>query len=322
MGTHALFSEEVRFKSLGLVIVDEQQRFGVLQRLSLLEKSDTADLLLMTATPIPRTLALTVFGDLDISTIGSLPPGRKPVETHLAREGNEKKVYDWVDKEIRKGRQAYFIYPLIEESAALTLKSAERMFEHLKEHIFPSFRLGLIHSKVNEEKKQETMQRFVDGKIDILVSTSVVEVGVDVPNATCMVIEHAERFGLSALHQLRGRVGRSTYQSYAFLVFSESLTETAKRRLMIMKESNDGFALSEEDLKLRGPGEVTGTRQSGGLGLKIANIFEDRQILMKAREAAKKIIEEDTDLNRKEHTVIKNVLSRCPPFTGRYLKSG
>jgi ATP-dependent DNA helicase RecG len=322
MGTHALFSSDVTFHSLGLVIVDEQHRFGVVQRLSLVEKGDLPDLLLMTATPIPRTMALTVFGDLDISTIKTLPPGRKPVETHLAREGNEEKVYRWIEKEIRKGRQAYFVYPLIRQSDKMELKNAEDMFHDLDTNIFPEFSLGLIHSQLPEQEKEETMGKFVSGSLDILVSTSVVEVGVDVPNATCMVIEHAERFGLAALHQLRGRVGRSSYQSYAFLVFSESLTETGKKRLMVMKECNDGFVIAEEDLKMRGPGEITGTRQSGDYGFRIADPAADETILLQAREEARNRLQEDRALSTPDNKVIRRVLTQCPPFSYHYLDSG
>ncbi|MEW5816363.1 MAG: ATP-dependent DNA helicase RecG, partial [Spirochaetota bacterium] len=267
IGTHALFTEAVRFKNLGLVIVDEQHRFGVLQRLNLMSKGDLPDLLLMTATPIPRTLALTAFGDLDISTIKTMPPGRKPVKTHLAVMGKEEKVYTWVRNELQKGRQAYFVYPLIEQSEKMSLKDAESMYEHLKTEIFPDFSIGLIHSRKPEEEIETTMGNFITGELKILVATTVVEVGVDVPNATCMVIEHAERFGLSALHQLRGRIGRGEHQSYAFLVYGTSLTEEAKQRLKVMKESNDGFYIANEDLKIRGPGEIIGTRQSGFFNL-------------------------------------------------------
>ncbi len=315
MGTHALFSEEVVFHNLGLAVIDEQHRFGVLQRLALLGKGKLPDLLLMTATPIPRTLALTVFGDLDISTIKTMPPGRKPIDTHLTREGNEKKVYSWVKREIEKGRQAYFIYPLIQQSDKLALKSAEQMFDNLQNTLFPRFTLGLIHSKLPEEEKQSVMERFVSGTLDILVSTTVVEVGVDVPNATCMVIEHAERFGLAALHQLRGRVGRGVHKSYAFLIFSKTLTENGIKRLKVMKEQNDGFLIAEEDLKIRGPGEMTGVRQAGSFGLKVADIIEDASLLRSARHDAEETLNEDPELQTEENSRIRDVLTRCPPFT-------
>ncbi len=293
IGTHALFSKDVEYNNLSLVIVDEQHRFGVLQRAALIEKGRESSpektsphLLMMSATPIPRTLALSVFGDLDVSTITASPPGRKPVITHLARKGNEKKVYDFVQKEISAGRQAYFVYPLISISESLALKSAEQMFSHLTERIFPGTNAALIHSKIPEEDQRIIMNKFKSGEIKILVATSVIEVGVDIPNATCMVIEQAERFGLAALHQLRGRVGRGKEQSYCFLIYNENLTEDGKARLKIMKETSDGFKIAEEDLKIRGPGEITGIMQSGYSSFKTGDPVRDSEILNEARTAA------------------------------------
>lgn len=322
LGTHALFTEDVKFSNLGLVIVDEQQRFGVLQRMALLDKGTHPDLLLMTATPIPRTLALTVFGDLEVSTIRTMPPGRKPVETHLVRKGNEGKLYDWIRKELAGGHQAYFVYPLIQQSAKLDLKDAESMYNHLAKHVFPDRKVAIIHSKVDEDCKKDTMHNFARGAIDILVATSVVEVGVNVPNATCMVIEQAERFGLSALHQLRGRVGRAQHQSYSFLVYGDSITEDAKQRLKVMKEQNDGFRIAEEDLLIRGPGELTGRRQSGYFKLTIADIVRDLETMQNARIDAARILDEDPDLSRTQNGVVREVLERAAPFTDEFAAGG
>ncbi len=316
LGTHALFSENTEYDNLGLIIVDEQHRFGVLQRTALTRKGETPDILMMTATPIPRSLALTAFGDLDISTIRSLPPGRKPSITHLAVQGREKKVYDWVKRELNKGRQAYFVYPLISPSDRVALKDVESMYRILKEREFPNRRLGLIHSRLNEAEREETMSAFALGKLDILFATSVVEVGVDVPNATCMVVEHAERFGLAALHQLRGRVGRGLEQSYAFLIYSPDLTEDGKERLKVMMETNDGFVIAEADLHIRGPGEVIGTRQSGYIPFSIAEISTDMVLLKEAKEDAAGISEEDPRFSFPQYAVLARVLKKTEPFSG------
>lgn len=317
IGTHALFTNNVEFRNLQFVIVDEQHKFGVLQRLALLNKGDTPDLLLMTATPIPRTLTLTLFGDMDVSVIKTMPEGRKPIVTHLSVIDNEIKVYQAVRTEIERGHQAYFVYPRIQESdSSGSLKDAEGMYEYLQKKIFPDFRLGLIHSKLPEEEKIRTMDHFSSGKTNILVSTSVVEVGVDIPNATCMVIEHAEHFGLSGLHQLRGRVGRGTAQSYAFLVYTKELSDIGKMRLKTMMNFNDGFSISEEDLKLRGPGELAGSRQSGFLNLTYADLVRDIKILEKARRDAFEILEKDPGFLSSENTVIREVFDRCAPFKG------
>ncbi|MBN1686257.1 MAG: ATP-dependent DNA helicase RecG [Spirochaetales bacterium] len=319
LGTHALFSQDVKFKRLRLVIIDEQHRFGVLQRLALVEKGELGksppDMLLMTATPIPRSLALTVFGDLDVSTIRTMPPGRKPVETHLARIGNEEKVYSWVSREVKNGRQAYFVYPLIEQSENLELKDAQSMFHNLKSRVFPDLRLALLHSRLPEEEKKETMDLFVGGKIDILVATSVIEVGVNVPNATCMVVEHAERFGLSALHQLRGRVGRAEHQSYAFFIYDKELTEEGRSRLKAIKETTDGFVIAEKDLSIRGPGELTGVRQAGRFKLVFVDILRDLELLKTARADVEQLLEDDPGLIDPQNRVVRTVLDRVPPFS-------
>jgi len=299
IGTHALFSANVAYKNLRLAIIDEQHRFGVRQRSAIQEKGMAQGerpphLLMMSATPIPRTLALSVFGDLDISVIRTMPPGRKPIITHLARQGNEKKVYDFIKRELESGRQAYFVYPLIDPSDAAELKSATEMYDRLREAVFPGIPCALIHSRVREEEQRGIMEGFRKGEIRILVATSVVEVGVDVANATCMTIEHAERFGLSALHQMRGRVGRGEAQSYCFLVY-DKLTEEGKARLKVMHETTDGFLIAEEDLKIRGPGEITGIRQSGYIAFSLADPIRDRGILMEARKAAFDLLTAERD---------------------------
>ncbi|MDR1748950.1 MAG: ATP-dependent DNA helicase RecG [Spirochaetaceae bacterium] len=327
IGTHALFSRQVVYRDLKLAVIDEQHRFGVLQRTAIMEKGGAVPphLLMMSATPIPRTLALTVFGDLDISTIRTMPQGRLPIITHLARQGNERKVYDYVRRELEKGRQAYFVYPLIDtadpDSAiyAANLKSAEEMHRRLSTEIYPGYRTALIHSRIDENEQREIMEGFRNGDIRILIATSVVEVGVDVPNATCMVIEHADRFGLSALHQLRGRVGRGTEQSYCFLVYGNRLTEEGKARMKILHEHTDGFLIAEEDLKLRGPGEVRGTRsagiqQSGYLTLSIADPVRNSRILDQARGDAFDLVRRDPQLLSGDAAPIRELWKRAPPF--------
>ncbi|MBN2618266.1 MAG: ATP-dependent DNA helicase RecG [Spirochaetales bacterium] len=321
IGTHALFTNDVLYKKLELVIVDEQHRFGVEQRLSLKNKGNNPDLLLMTATPIPRTLTMTFFGDLDISTIKTMPVGRKEIETHLARIGNEEKVYNFVFNELGKGRQVYFVYPLIEQSDKIDLKDAESMYHHLQ-HIFKGYNVGLIHSKIPDDDKVNIMESFSNGIIDILVATSVVEVGVDVPNATVMVIEHAERFGLSALHQLRGRVGRGSHQSYCFLVYSNLLTDEGKKRLLTMKDTNDGFKIATEDLKLRGPGDIAGVKQSGFMKLSIANLSRDLKILERARSYAQDLLLKDPGLLDYEHRFLRELYTNHPPFSPNYISLG
>jgi ATP-dependent DNA helicase RecG len=324
VGTHALFSRNVVYRNLRLVVVDEQHRFGVTQRNAIMVKGDHPDLLMMSSTPIPRTLAFTVFGDLDVSVIGDLPPGRKPVKTHLTRQLNERKVYDFVAKELAAGRQAYFVYPLIgddeegrPDDSPSGLKAAVSMAERLAKEVFPRYPVALIHSRLDEEEKRETMEAFRRGEVKVLVATSVVEVGVDVPNASCMVIEHAERFGLSALHQFRGRVGRGADQSYCFLIYSEGgggLSEDGVARLKVMLENNDGFIIAEKDLKLRGPGQIAGTAQSGYLPLGIADPVRDVELLARARTEAFALLEADPGLEAGENRPVAEVLERAPPF--------
>ncbi|OQY39686.1 MAG: hypothetical protein B6229_03190 [Spirochaetaceae bacterium 4572_7] len=321
IGTHALFTEDVYYNQLDLVIVDEQHRFGVAQRQALMEKGDNPDTLLMTATPIPRTLTMTLFGDLDISTIKTMPMGRKTIETHLVRVGNEQKVYNFIFNELSLGHQIYFVYPLIEQSDKINLKDAESMLNNLKT-IFPDYNLALIHSKIPEEEKEITMSSFNKGDVDILVATSVVEVGVDIPNATVMVIEHAERFGLSALHQLRGRVGRGESQSYCFLIYSNLLTDEGKKRLMIMKEISDGFEISNEDLKLRGPGDIAGIKQSGFMKFSIANLIRDIDILERAREQAIELLKDDPGLLKLENSQLRELYKIAPPFSENFIALG
>ncbi|MBU0956414.1 MAG: ATP-dependent DNA helicase RecG [Spirochaetes bacterium] len=313
LGTHALFSDEVHYKNLRFVVVDEQHRFGVLQRLALGAKGKAPDLLMMSATPIPRTLALTAFGDLAVSTIRTMPPGRKAIITHLARQGNEDKVYSFIEKELRAGNRAYFVYPLVDRSDKLELKDAEAMFQALGKR-FPAFKGGLIHARLPEDSKRATMHSFSRGELQYLVATSVVEVGVDVPQATCMVIEHAERFGLAALHQLRGRVGRGSAQSYCFLVWSEKLGNEGKQRVMAMKNTTDGFVIAEEDLRIRGPGEITGTSQAGALRLSFADPVRDAAVLEAARQDALDVLSADPELLSADGSLIRQVLERASPF--------
>ena len=317
VGTHAVFTEEVTFADLRLVIIDEQHRFGVMQREALIGKGRHPDVLLMTATPIPRTLALTVFGDMETSIIKTMPPGRKPIRTHLARQENERKVYERVRTELATGRQAYFVYPLVRESESLSLRDAESMYERLATEVYPEFRLALIHSKVPEEEKAERMDGFTRGEVDVLVATSVVEVGVDVANATCLVVEHAERFGLAALHQLRGRVGRGVHQSYAFFVYDEPLTEEAKQRLRVLHQHSDGFTIAEEDLKIRGPGELTGTRQSGYVRFRVADLARDMDIMNEARADAFDLLERDPALAADGHKRLARAVEHATQELGR-----
>ena len=297
VGTHALIQEGVRFHDLGLVIIDEQHRFGVAQRRILREKGQNPDVLMMTATPIPRTLAITAFGDMDVSIIDQMPAGRKEIITRWVKHQQLNLVFDWLVKEIQKGSQAYVISPLIEESEALDLKNAIALEEELIAYFGDRARISLLHGKMKGEEKEAIMQAFKQGEIDLLVSTTVIEVGVNVPNATVMIIMDADRFGLSQLHQLRGRVGRGDKQSYAVLVANPK-TESGKRRMKIMTETTNGFVLAEEDLKLRGSGEIFGTRQSGIPEFQVANLIEDYPILEEARKVAVQVV---TTPNWREH---------------------
>src|SRR5579872_399367 len=289
IGTHALLEEDVAFAKLGLVIIDEQHRFGVEQRLKLVEKGKHPDVLVMTATPIPRTLALTVYGDLDVSVIDELPPGRKPIVTKQVGEDRIEQVWSSLKKQIDAGRQAYVVYPVIEESEAQAMKAAQKMHQHLSEIVFQGISVGLLHGKLTTDEKEAAMEKFQRGETKILVSTTVIEVGVDVPNATVMVIEQAERFGLAQLHQLRGRVGRGAEQSYCVLVTGK-LNEIAKERIRTLVESSDGFYIADMDMKLRGPGEFFGTKQSGLPTLRIGNITRDQDILEVARNEAEAFV--------------------------------
>ena len=286
IGTHAIIQDAVEFEKLGLAVVDEQHRFGVMQRAQLRERGYNPDILVMTATPIPRSLAMTVYGDLDVSVIDELPPGRTPIKTVVVGEDQRGGVYKGINREVELGRQVYIVYPLIEESEKLDLKAATKMYEDLNEKIFPNYKVGLLHGKMKGAEKEEIMGNFVSGKTHILVSTTVIEVGVDVPNASLMIIEHAERFGLSQLHQLRGRVGRGAEQSFCVLLTGDKKTAVAKERLGIMEETNDGFRIAEKDLEIRGQGEILGTRQSGIQTFKIGNIIRDLEILEEARNEA------------------------------------
>ena len=306
IGTHALFSAQTLYKNLRMVVIDEQHRFGVLQRSAIIQKGidsgkKAPHFLMMSATPIPRTLALSMFGDLDISVIKTMPPGRKPVITYVAPESKAEKVYYFIGQDILAGKQAYFVYPIIEDSDTLSLKSAEDMFAELTRD-FPNHRLALLHSKVPEDEARAIMQEFRSGAIHILVATSVIEVGVDVPNATCMVIEHADRFGLSALHQLRGRIGRGSDQSYCFLLYGKNITETGMARLKVMASTTDGFVIAEEDLKLRGPGDIGGIEQSGYCGFELADPIRDFALLEKARIAAFEMLAAQRGLTQREST--------------------
>ena len=314
VGTHALIQDKVDFKNLGLVVIDEQHRFGVMQRAELMSKGLNPDVLVMTATPIPRTLALTVYGDLDVSVLDELPPGRKEIKTKVYYDlkGSRERAYGIVRKEIEKGRQAYVVYPMIEESENpdfKDLKYATQMAEELQNDVFPDFRVGLLHGKMKTDEKEAVMKRFTSHHLDILVATTVIEVGVDVSNATVMVVENAERFGLTQLHQLRGRIGRGSYNSYCVLISSFKRSEDAEKRLMIMEETSDGFKIAEADLMIRGPGDFLGTKQSGLPQFIFANLIRDSRILGEAREDAFNLVKEDPELS-KYPELLKEVLNK------------
>ena len=314
IGTHALIEENVKFKKLGLVVTDEQHRFGVKQRTRIAEKGKNPDILVMTATPIPRTLALILYGDLDISIIDELPPNRKKIETFAVGKNMQTRVDLFIEKQIKEGRQAYIVCPLVEENEEMDLKSVEKLYETYSKEIFPQYRVQYIHGKMKPKEKDEIMEKFKNKEIDILISTTVIEVGVDVPNANIMVIENAERFGLAALHQLRGRVGRGEYKSYCILKF-EGKGENVRKRMQVMCETNDGFVISEKDLELRGAGDFFGTMQHGLPEFKIANLFEDVQTLKIVQGVAIKILEEDSKLKLEKNKKLRNLVK--DKFTGR-----
>ena len=323
VGTHALFEKDVSFARLGFVVIDEQHRFGVLQRASIREKGENPDVLVMTATPIPRTLSLTLYGDLEVSMIDELPANRKPIKTLLRDETDKSSVHEFVRDQVRKGRQAYFVYPLIEESEKVDLKAATVHFDNLQKKVFPDFQVGLLHGRLGVEEKDGVMREFKEGRIDILAATTVVEVGIDVPNATVMVIENAERFGLSQLHQLRGRVGRGSEQSFCILLAARWAGNRSRgrldpasadllidqqhlsdRRLATMVSTNDGFSIAEVDLQLRGPGDFFGTRQSGLPEFRVANILTDTSILNEARADAFELVARDPHLHESDHHLL------------------
>ena len=311
VGTHALLEDTVVFNNLGFVVIDEQHRFGVEQRSRLWRKNSCPPhILVMTATPIPRTLAMTVYGDLDVSVIDELPPGRKPVTTIHRYDNRRAELYESIGRQVEQGRQVYIVYPLIQESEKIDLKNLEEGFRQVKE-VFPQYTVCMVHGKMKPAEKEAEMQRFVSGEAQIMVATTVIEVGVNVPNATVMVIENAERFGLSQLHQLRGRVGRGADQSYCVLVTSHKLSDDTRKRIEIMTRTNDGFEIAEADLQLRGPGDMEGTQQSGiAFDLRIANLAKDGQILQLAREIAGEVLDADPDLAKPEHGVLSRQLEK------------
>ena len=307
IGTHSLLEENVVFKNLGLVVTDEQHRFGVRQRSIIASKGKNPDILVMTATPIPRTLALILYGDLDISIIDELPPNRKKIETYAVTKSMEERINNFIKKQIEEGRQAYIVCPLVEESEEIDAKSVLKLFEKYKQETFSKYKVEYMHGKLKQKEKDTIMQDFKDGKIDILISTTVIEVGVNVPNASLMVIENAERFGLAQLHQLRGRVGRGEYKSYCILRYQGS-SEIIKKRMQVMQDTNDGFIISEKDLELRGSGEFFGTKQHGIPEFKIANLFEDIQILKTVQNLSIKILEEDPLLTKEKNVKLNNMI--------------
>jgi len=306
VGTHALIQKDVNFRRLGLVIIDEQHRFGVIQRKLLKEKGIMPDTLVMTATPIPRTLSMVVYGDLDVSVIDEIPKGRQKIWTKVFLDKDKFAVYRMIEDELKKGHQAYIVYPLVEESEKIELLNAKEMAAYFRKSVFPSYRVGLLHGRMRAEEKEEIMFRFKNREIDVLVCTTVIEVGIDVPNVTMMVIEHAERFGLSQLHQLRGRVGRGTYPSKCVLITSTRRTEIATRRLKVMEETTDGFKIAEEDMKIRGPGDMLGVRQSGIPKFRVGDIVRDGDIMTHARRVAEEMIDRLTvdDLDSVKDTVL------------------
>jgi ATP-dependent DNA helicase RecG len=320
VGTHALLEEKVRFADLGVAVIDEQHRFGVMQRATLSRKGGP-HVLMMSATPIPRSLAMTVYGDLDVTIIDELPAGRRPIETRLYSEARREEMYAFLKERLREGRQAYVVYPLVEESEKLDLKDAESGFRALREQFRP-YTVDLVHGRMASDEKDEVMARFTGGETDILVATTVIEVGVDVPNATVMVVEHAERFGLSQLHQLRGRVGRGAEQSYCFLMPDYRRTSEAEERLEAMARTTDGFEIAELDLRMRGAGDLFGTRQSGLPDLKLADIVRDAELLVEARDAAFRLVETDPRLEAPEHAEMRRHFARTAPRSLGFARVG
>jgi len=330
VGTHALFEDIVEFRRLGLIVIDEQHRFGVEQRARLMQKAETPDVLVMTATPIPRTLSMTVFGELDVSVIDELPANRIPVRTAIRGESALGGVYSFIRTEVKKGRQAFIVFPLVEESEKLDLKAAGEGFKEISTHIFPDIKTGLLHGRMKWKEKEDVMNRFAAGEFSVLVSTTVIEVGVDIPNATVMVINEAHRFGLSQLHQLRGRIGRGADQSYCILVTKDEIVASAGKlqqqieylpqhilerwrsitRLKAMEQSSDGFKLSEIDLKMRGPGDIFGKKQSGIPDFRFCDIANDSQIMFAAKDQAQQIINSDPDLRDPNNVIIARTLDR------------
>lgn len=310
IGTHALLEDDVKFASLGLVIIDEQHRFGVEQRGRLRGKGAHPHFLVMTATPIPRTLAMTVYGDLEVSVIDELPPGRSPIQTRVIFESKRLQALQFLRDQVKKGRQAYIVYPLVAESEKIDLKDAITQYDQLRQQ-FPDLRWDLLHGQLKASEKDEVMDRFRKGLVDVLVSTTVIEVGVDVPNANIMLIEQAERFGLSQLHQLRGRVGRGEHKSFCILIMGYAVSEEGKARTQFMEKTTDGFKIAEFDLEMRGPGEFLGTKQSGLPGFKLANLVRDVQLLQEARQAAFEVLDQDPSLRKPEHKVLREELLRA-----------
>jgi len=309
VGTHALIQKKIEFKDLGLVVVDEQHKFGVEQRLLLKTKSENADILVMTATPIPRTMAMTLYGDMDISVVDELPQGRRDVQTLWVEMSNRDYAYNFLKEQLKEGRQAYIVYPVIEESVTLKSEGARKMYETLSRETFKEYRLGLLHGRLSDEEKIKVMKEFKKGKVDILVATTIIEVGIDIPNAAVMIVENAERFGLSQLHQLRGRIGRSKFRSYCILV-SDARTEESRQRLEVISTTDDAIKIAQEDLNIRGPGELFGRKQHGLPELQLGNVVTDIDILKHARKEAFGIIKQDPNLEDESHSKIKKMLLR------------
>ena len=316
VGTHSLIQKDIQFKKLGLAVIDEQHRFGVMQREAIGKKGDQPHLLIMTATPIPRSLALTLYGDMDVSLLDEFPPGRQEISTNIFFENRREKAYSILESQLQQGRQAFVVCPLIEESESIDLKAAVTVFEFIQE-AFPKIKACLIHGKLKKEERQDIMSRFLNKEIQVLVSTTVIEVGIDVPNATVMIIEHAERFGLAQLHQLRGRVGRGNHASHCMLIAYHPVSEEGQARMKAMQSSGDGFVIAEEDLKIRGPGDFMGTRQSGMPLLKIANLLRDIQVLETARKEAIQLIQSDPNIADPKNQPLNKFLKK---FLGNYME--